>query len=96
MDLYRIIDALHEERNRLQLIIQSLESAVQTRVKTRGGQKKKTSSRPGRPGRKSMDAAARRDVSARMKLYWARRREGETPVPPPARDTGKPESSSPA
>ncbi len=67
MDLYRIIDDLVEERNRVQRIIDSLENvdvaaAKPVRVKR------------ARRGRKSMDAAARKKVSERMKLYWTNRR----------------------
>jgi hypothetical protein len=77
MDLYRIIGDLVEERNRLQRIIESLEAMDGIAAK------------PGRPrpttrGRKSMDNAARKEVSERMKLYWAKRRaEGaESPSSP--------------
>jgi hypothetical protein len=66
MDLYQIIEDLLRERNRIQAIIESLErmnstDAVQVRS-------------PGkRRGRKSMNEAARKEVSARMKRYWAKR-----------------------
>jgi hypothetical protein len=68
MDLYRIISELVQERNRLQQIIQSLEGM------TPSG---KDPVRPAgkRRGRKSMDGSARAEVSARMKLYWAKRRK---------------------
>lgn len=67
MDLYRIIRELVQERDRLQRIIESLEE-----VKPVG----KVQFRPEgkRRGRKSMDHAAREEVSARMKRYWAQRR----------------------
>jgi hypothetical protein len=67
MDLYRIIGELKQERDRIHRIIQSLEGA---------GASGKTVARKGgrRRGRKSMDAAARAEVSARMKRYWAERR----------------------
>jgi hypothetical protein len=67
MDLYRIIRELVEERDRLQRIINSLEgmnSAVHPQAPSTGK----------RRGRKSMDSAAREEVSERMKRYWARRR----------------------
>ncbi len=72
MDLYRIIGDLVEERNRLQRIIESLETMDGTTTK------------PVRPraagrGRKSMDHAARKEVSERMKQYWAKRREESGP-----------------
>lgn len=67
MDLYRIISELEQERKRLQRIIESLENldpAVGPPVRAAGK----------RRGRKSMDRAAREEVSARMKRYWAQRR----------------------
>lgn len=69
MDLYRIIRDLVEERNRLQRIIDSLESMHVAAGKPARAAKK-------RRGRKSMDHAARRQVSERMKLYWEKRRAG--------------------
>ena len=71
MDLYRIINDLIEERDRLQLIIESLEAMG-------SGAESPDPSRPAGRGRKSMDDAARKQVSARMKLYWARRRGSTT------------------
>jgi hypothetical protein len=68
MDLYRIISELAEEKNRLDRIIQSLEGVAQTE----GGFAPPPVSRR---GRKSMDGPARKEVSERMKRYWARRRE---------------------
>ena len=72
MDLYRIIGDLVEERNRLQRIIESLEAMDGLAAK------------PARPraagrGRKSMDHAARQEVSERMKQYWAKRRGQASP-----------------
>jgi hypothetical protein len=67
MDLYKIIRELVEERNRLQRIIESLEGmAPDGRSLVPVGGKRR--------GRKSMDTAAREEVSQRMKRYWARRR----------------------
>jgi hypothetical protein len=71
MDLYRIIRDLVHERNRVQNIIESLERMLDgTRMPG------KTESRPlgKRRGRKSMDEAAREEVSTRMKRYWAQRK----------------------
>jgi hypothetical protein len=67
MDVYRIIRELVLERDRLQRIIDSLEEMVpngrsQARPETK------------RRGRKSMDRAARDEVSERMKRYWAQRK----------------------
>jgi hypothetical protein len=67
MDLYRIIGELKRERDRIHRIIQSLEG-----VKSSGRPASKSGGR--RRGRKSMDAAARAEVSARMKRYWEERR----------------------
>jgi hypothetical protein len=80
MDLYRIIGDLVEERNRLQRIIESLEAMD-------GVAPKLARSRPAARGRKSMDHAARREVSERMKLYWAKRR-GEVQESPSPSDAG--------
>jgi hypothetical protein len=67
MDLEGIIRDLLNERNRVNRIIQALEQQElddvrETRAKSRRG-------------RKSMDGPARREVSERMKLYWAKQRE---------------------
>jgi hypothetical protein len=77
VDLYRIIDDLVQERDRLARIIQSLEGMTPA------------GTAPDRPpgkrrGRKFMDMTARQEVSERMKLYWAARRNGkpkESPGP---------------
>jgi hypothetical protein len=69
MDLYRIIRELVQERDRLQRIIESLEEMQpnpRTPVRPEAGGKRR--------GRKSMDIAARREVSERMKKYWAQRK----------------------
>jgi hypothetical protein len=67
MELYRIIRELTLERDRLQRIIESLEEMKpSSRVRLRAGVKRR--------GRKSMDRAARDEVSERMKRYWAQRR----------------------
>ncbi len=70
MDLYRIIGELVAERNRLQRIIDSLEA-----VGAASGQS--VGVRGPKRGRKSMDTAGRKEVSARMKSYWAKRREAQ-------------------
>lgn len=73
MDLYRIIRELVVERDRLQKIIESLEqmkpdSKASIRIENTG-----------RRGRKSMDRAARQEVSERMKRYWAQRKAETSP-----------------
>jgi len=67
MDINRIIRELMQERDRLQRIINSLED-IQPSGKLQMNVARK------RRGRKSMDHAAREEVSERMKRYWARRR----------------------
>ncbi|MGD1068645.1 MAG: hypothetical protein ABSB15_00770 [Bryobacteraceae bacterium] len=75
MDIYRIIRELLEERNRVDKIIASLDEMASE------GRKSPSEAGRGRRGRKSMDAAARREVSERMKRYWAKRRVGQA-LPP--------------
>jgi hypothetical protein len=67
MDLYRIIRELVQERDRLQRIIESLEDVKPSEESPRPLEGK-------RRGRKSMDRAAREEVSQRMKNYWEQRR----------------------
>ena len=67
MDLYRIIRELVLERDRLQRIIDSLEEMKHDPAPVRAEGAK-------RRGRKSMDRAAREEVSQRMKRYWAQRK----------------------
>ena len=66
MDLYKLIGELVAERDRIARIIESLEEASGA-IHTAAAKKRR--------GRKSMDAQARRDVSERMRIYWAKRRE---------------------
>jgi hypothetical protein len=68
MDVYRIIRELVLERDRLQRIIESLEEMApngKAPVRADGARRR---------GRKSMDRAAREEVSERMKRYWAQRK----------------------
>ena len=67
MDVYRIIRELVLERDRLQRIIESLEEM-------RPNGRAPARSEGKRRGRKSMDRAAREEVSERMKRYWAQRK----------------------
>jgi hypothetical protein len=67
MEIYRIIRELMLERNRLQRIIESLEEITPAgKAQLRPERKRR--------GRKSMDRAARAEVSERMKRYWEQRR----------------------
>ncbi len=68
MDLYRTIRTLHEERKRLEKLIESLEHLQATGNGL--GQRISRSRR----GRKGMSADERQKVSERMKKYWAARR----------------------
>lgn len=79
MDLYRIIFELVQERNRIQRIIDSLENA------SRGVQPPAPRKRR---GRKTMDRAAREEVSERMKRYWAKRRGGQGDPPDEGGESG--------
>jgi len=67
MDVYRIIRELVLERDRLQRIIDSLEEM-------RPNGRAQAPPEGKRRGRKSMDRAAREEVSERMKRYWAQRK----------------------
>jgi hypothetical protein len=69
VDLYKAIRSLYEEKKRLDRLIQSLEK-IQARAAT---QLEKPRSRRGRRG---MSTEERKQVSERMKRYWAGRRAG--------------------
>ena len=77
MDLYKAIQDLYAEKERLERVIASLEelqrNAGSAPVLPKGMQRR---------GRKSMNAAERQEVSERMKRYWASRREKEVKHPP--------------
>ncbi len=68
MDIDRVLTDLRAERDRLNEIIVTLE-------RLQGGARP-DETQPKRRGRKSMDNAARQEVSERMKRYWSRRRGG--------------------
>lgn len=70
MDLYGAIAELLNEKKRLDRLIASLE-AIQA-----GGVGTVLVDAPKRRGRKNMSDDERREVSERMKRYWATRREG--------------------
>jgi len=71
VDLYRTIRILHEERKRLERLIESLE------LLKANGKLPKRAAPSGRRGRKGMSADERQKVSERMKKYWAARRGNE-------------------
>jgi hypothetical protein len=66
MDLNKVINELYAERNRLTETISALEKLLDTQTLERRG-------------RKSMGTEERRQVSMRMKRYWAERRKGQAP-----------------
>ncbi len=71
MDLYKTIQDLYAEKEKLERVIASLEELHRT-----------SGSLPSMPvgtkrrGRKSMGSKEREEVSLRMKRYWAGRRKG--------------------
>jgi hypothetical protein len=72
MDLYKAIQELYEEKERLERVIASLEELQRTAESA-----PEFTHTPKRRGRKSMTAKERQEVSERMKKYWAQRREPE-------------------
>jgi hypothetical protein len=69
MDLYKAIRQLYEERARLDRVIASLEELQRAAGEDSEGEG------PRRRGRKAMSEEERRQVSERMKQYWADRRK---------------------
>jgi len=75
MDLFKAIQELYAEKDRLERVIASLEE-----LERRGGAPPVVLKSAKRRGRKSMSAKERREVSERMKKYWeARRRDDRDP-----------------
>ncbi len=66
MDLSKFIRELQVEKRRLDAAIATLEALVQENPQV---------VLPKRRGRKGMNAAERKEVSRRMKNYWAQRRK---------------------
>ena len=73
MELPKLIEKLREERLKLDDVITSLEQLEATMAEAKKVVRKKR-------GRKSMDEAGRREVSERMKRYWASRRSKQQNV----------------
>jgi hypothetical protein len=69
MDLYKAIQELYGEKERLERVIASLEELQRT-----AGVSLEPPPGAKRRGRKSMPATEREMVSERMKAYWAARR----------------------
>ena len=75
MDLYKAIQDLYAEKEKLERVIASLED-----LQLAAGGDIPPSLKSGKPrGRKSMGAEERQEVSARMKKYWASRRKAKHP-----------------
>jgi hypothetical protein len=73
MDLYKAIQELYAEKERLERVIASLEELQRTTV-----QFPDLPSATKRRGRKSMSEAERKVVSQRMKEYWSSRKQEQT------------------
>ena len=70
MDLWKVLDQLHRERNKLDRIIRQLESLKRSDEHGKHGH-----TAPSRRGRRNMPDAERRAVSERMKAWWEQRRQ---------------------
>ena len=75
MDIFKAIQDLYKEKDRLDRLIQTLESG-ESRAKPR--------SMSSRRGRKGMSPEERSEVSRRMKAYWEKRKNGGESSEPPA------------
>lgn len=71
MDLYKVIQDLYAEKEKLERVIASLEELQKS-----AGAIPPIPKAPGRRGRKSMSSGERKQVSERMKKYWESRRRG--------------------
>lgn len=71
MDLYKVIQDLYAEKEKLERVIASLEELQKT-----AGTLPQIPQASNRRGRKSMNSNERQEVSERMKKYWASRRKG--------------------
>ncbi len=76
MDLYKAIRELYEEKKRLDEVIASLEAFLASKA----GLGPELEQFQKRRGRKSMSPEERKQVSERMKEYWASRRRQNTPA----------------
>jgi hypothetical protein len=70
MDLYKAIQQLYAEKERLERVIASLEELQRS-----AGAVPVLTASVKRRGRKFMDPKERQEVSERMKKYWAARRK---------------------
>jgi len=72
MDLHKALQDLYAEKEKLERAIASLEELQRTASSLPGALPT-----PKRRGRKSMNQVERKEVSERMKKYWAGRRRRE-------------------
>jgi hypothetical protein len=79
MDLYKTIQDLYAEKEKLERVIASLEELHRT-----SGSLPTVPVGTKRRGRKSMGSKEREEVSLRMKRYWAGRRKASTETEPAA------------
>ena len=78
MDLYKAIQDLYAEKEKLERVIASLEE-----LQRASGANPLQNEKPGkRRGRKSMSSEERQEVSERMRKYWARRRREQPEAKP--------------
>lgn len=73
MDLYKAIQDLYAEKEKLERVIASLEELQRTAGAVPVLAPKPTKRR----GRKSMSSSERQEVSERMRKYWAARRKDQ-------------------
>ena len=74
MDLYKAIQDLYAEKEKLERVIASLEELQRS-----AGSAPLLPKTVGRRGRKSMNSKERLEVSERMKKYWeSRRQQGDS------------------
>ncbi len=72
MDLYKAIQDLYAEKEKLERVIASLEELQRT-----AGSLPTLPKPVKRRGRKSMNSSERQEVSERMRKYWASRRNSK-------------------
>jgi hypothetical protein len=77
MDLYKAIQDLYAEKEKLEHVIASLEELQRT-----GGSIPVLPKSAKRRGRKSMNSQERQEVAERMRKYWASRRSHKPETQP--------------
>ena len=76
MDLYKAIQDLYAEKEKLERVIASLEE-----LQRNAGALPEVPKPVRRRGRKSMNTSERQEVSERMRKYWASRRSSKQEEP---------------